>query len=243
MGTILGDNLRALRTIHGITQKELADIAEVTRETVNKWENGSIGNIRNANLDNIRRHFNLSIDDLRSESRGLAASLQANDLSIDRTSASVPLVDTTQLAAFLHNTTQTRHAKPCADSSVPIPSSIYAQHPESFAMLLEVSTMSRVIPLGCCIIVDPQLLPSPNSIVLVATDNISSCDVEYSSDAQSKTDDSHRHYSLRRLHQGSTMSLLSTESYDDEREDIVIPTAELNPIGTVVWFQASKELS
>lgn len=44
--SVIGDNIRALRTVKGegreITQQEIADIAGVTRETVNKWESGAI---------------------------------------------------------------------------------------------------------------------------------------------------------------------------------------------------------
>ena len=76
--SIVGDNIRALRELKGITQQELAAAVHVSRETVNKWENGTIESVRERNLALLREHYGLSMDDLRSEYKGLAAQLHSH---------------------------------------------------------------------------------------------------------------------------------------------------------------------
>ena len=78
--SIVGDNIRALRVMRGqngedMTQSELAEKIGVSRETVNKWETGTIPNLRDSNIKKSRELFSLTVDDLRSESLGLAAQL------------------------------------------------------------------------------------------------------------------------------------------------------------------------
>ena len=39
---MIGDNIRALRTEKGMTQKEIADRLFVTAQAVSRWENGEV---------------------------------------------------------------------------------------------------------------------------------------------------------------------------------------------------------
>lgn len=67
-----GENIRALRDLHGITQEQLATKLGVTRESVVKWESGKI-NIRDRHVSKIVELFGVDPDDIKSDAYGLAA--------------------------------------------------------------------------------------------------------------------------------------------------------------------------
>lgn len=145
--SVIGDNIKALRNLHGLTQQQLADIAGVSRETVNKWETGSIGNVRTSNIEVLRNHFHLSVDDLRSETLGLAAKAQDRNPS-DLGRPCVPVLDSID------------------GEVVEIPATILAHHPNALAYLVPDDSMGRAVPDGCVAIIDPVAKPGTNSIIL-----------------------------------------------------------------------------
>lgn len=239
MGSVLGDNLRALRDMHGLTQQELADIAQVSRETVNKWESGVISSIRTTNIETLRKHFHLCVDDLQSETRGLAAQRRRNtqfdgpDAThvLRKENNAVPLVDLQALYSNLSS--ETTSASRGAEGTlprVPVPEFIWQEHPHAFAIEMNSSVMSRVLPKGSHAIIDPTRPPSSNSLVLAAI----LCEHRSLKRVQ--------HIVIRRLQQGNTAALLSTDSYDAPEEDLVVPTSQLNILGTVIWYQSAHEL-
>ena len=146
--SVIGDNIKALRQLHGLTQQELADLTGVTRETVNKWETGSIGNVRTSHVEVLRERFSLTVDDLRSESCGLAA--KAHDLATPNatTPARVPL-----------------RGVPVG-GTVEVPASLRARHPRAFAWAVTDGSVARSLPVGCHAVVDPDATPTAGSIVL-----------------------------------------------------------------------------
>ena len=149
--SIVGDNIRALRELKGITQQELAAAVHVSRETVNKWENGTIESVRERNLALLREHYGLSMDDLRSEYKGLAAQLHAH---MDAGSTSVH--------------PQVEGAAPAEASLAAVPyvsDILWREHPGAYAIEMD-SSMSRVLPAGCLAFVDPQIQPTNGAIVL-----------------------------------------------------------------------------
>ena len=145
--SVIGDTIRALREFHGLTQQQLADNTGVTRETVNKWETGSIGNVRTSNIEALREHFSLSVDDLRSESCGLAAKARRKSERADAP-AFIPLMGS-------------------SDSQlIELPATILRNHPNALAYRMPDASMSRVLPAGCDAIIDPDATPRAASVVL-----------------------------------------------------------------------------
>lgn len=228
MGNVLGKNLRALRDREGITQQELADIAQVTRETVNKWESGTIGNIRTGNLESILRHFGLDTDDLRSETRGLAAQEAANGESPE-VEGSVPIVTIEELETDPGLPSQLIASR--GGPRIPVLSTVWHGHPNAFAIETDSSSMNRVIPEGCRVIVDPMVKPTSGTIVLVRVSGRGAA-------SQRGAD-----LLMRRLHLGSSTAMLSSETYGEPEQDLVMPTESLDVVGTVVWYQAATELA
>ena len=147
--SIIGDNIRALRQRENLTQQELADIAQVTRETVNKWESGTIEALREHNVKTLRDYFDLSLDDLRSESNGLAAKMRIEGNSGPKTIA-VHRLETLEIIP---------------DRRAYIASRLIHRHPGAFAVEMD-DSMTRVLPEHCHAFVDPDLPASSGSLVL-----------------------------------------------------------------------------
>lgn len=216
--SVVGDNIRALRTLYGkgheLTQSELAEIAGVTRETVNKWESGAIGNIRTANIERLREHFGLSVDDLRSESAGLAARLHVqadNAASHSLASPTIPLRSIDMLDIEMQATID----------RVEVPAALIGKHPHAFAVVVPDDSMLYVLPNGCHAIVDPEVEVVAGSIVLVRSSSAG--------------------YTFRRIFRGAAHTMLSTDGL--ESHDEMIATESLDIAGTVVWFQAPGDLA
>lgn len=54
----ISDNIKILRERYGLTQQELAEIAEVTNKAVSAWESG-ISEPRMGAIEKIAKKFNL----------------------------------------------------------------------------------------------------------------------------------------------------------------------------------------
>lgn len=227
--SVIGNNIKALRTLKGsgreITQQEIADIAGVTRETVNKWESGAIGNIRDSNIQRLRDYFNLTIDDLRSESAGLAAQL-TDSAPVLPHGALTPVASPPAYAPLLGRVHAGDAQEPdVLDDEIPLPANVLAGHPHAYFLQVEGQCMSKVYPEGCFILIDPDKPPTNGSIAVVSIDGAD--------------------YVMRRLYRGATTLVLSPDSWEDGFEDIVITADDDRSVefhGTVVWFQASKEM-
>lgn len=227
--SVIGNNIKALRTLKGsgreITQQEIADIAGVTRETVNKWESGAIGNIRDSNIQRLRDYFNLTIDDLRSESAGLAAQL-TDSAPVLPHGALTPVASPPAYAPLLGRVHAGDAQEPdVLDDEIPLPANVLAGHPHAYFLQVEGQCMSKVYPEGCFILIDPDKPPTNGSIAVVSIDDAD--------------------YVMRRLYRGATTLVLSPDSWEDGFEDIVITADDDRSVefhGTVIWFQASREM-
>lgn len=227
--SVIGNNIKALRTLKGsgreITQQEIADIAGVTRETVNKWESGAIGNIRDSNIQRLRDYFNLTIDDLRSESAGLAAQLTGCAPALPH-GALTPVASPPAYAPLLGRVHAGDAQEPdVLDDEIPLPAEVLEGHPHAYFLQVEGQCMSKVYPEGCFILIDPDKPPTNGSIAVVSIDGAD--------------------YVMRRLYRGASTLVLSPDSWDDGFEDIVLRDIDEHSVefhGTVVWFQASREM-
>ena len=224
----IGDNIRALRTLYGngrdLTQNELAEIIGVTRETVNKWEAGSIGNIRTSNIERLCEHFDLSMDDLRSEIHGLAAQLRKQRESelLERISVKMPV---SQFTVPLVKLDELRNVQELEQplQKVEVTPSIINNHHALYGFKMKDESMGRILPKGCHVFVDLDAEPQARSLVVVSVPEVS------------------EDLLVRRLYLGGTKAMLASEGYEDW-EDIVLERSNLCVIGTVVWVQPPREL-
>lgn len=97
-------------------------------------------------------------------------------------------------------------------------------HPNAFFFEVAGGGMSRTIPDGAMVLVDPDIAPRNGSVVAV------------------ELEDGEPY--LRRLHRGQDTLMLSADGYE-ERDDMVFAGSEADSVlilGTVVWYQSGEEL-
>lgn len=110
------------------------------------------------------------------------------------------------------------------DERISLPYEVWERHRDGYFLQVEDQCMSKIYPEGSYILIDPMQRPTNGSIAVVSIDGAD--------------------YVMRRLYKGSSVLVLSPDSWEAGYEDIVIAgddhTVEF--VGSVVWFQASGEL-
>lgn len=110
------------------------------------------------------------------------------------------------------------------DERISLPYEVWERHRDGYFLQVEGQCMSKIYPEGSYILIDPMQQPTNGSIAVVSIDGAD--------------------YVMRRLYKGSSVLVLSPDSWEAGYEDIVIAgddhTVEF--VGSVVWFQASGEL-
>jgi transcriptional regulator with XRE-family HTH domain len=179
----LAKNIRALRSINGITQTDLARALDLQRSTVTKWETGAILNIRTSHLEELCESFGLSKDDILSSENGLAAQLAAMTGEVDhsRKAGYVPLY-------ALDDDLEVE-----ATSWVELPQSLATGSETSFCVEVRDQGVNRTLPAGCIALVEPADEEVSGKLCLV------------------ELDDGER--IVRRVHAGASNSMLSPESW------------------------------
>lgn len=111
------------------------------------------------------------------------------------------------------------------DERISLPYEVWERHRDGYFLQVEGQCMSKIYPEGSYILIDPTQRPVNGSIAVVSIDGAD--------------------YVMRRLYKGSSVLVLSPDSWEAGYEDIVIddPAAHtVEFVGSVVWFQASGEL-
>ena len=110
------------------------------------------------------------------------------------------------------------------DERISLPYEVWERHRDGYFLQVEGQCMSKIYPEGSYILIDPMQRPVNGSIAVVSIDGAD--------------------YVMRRLYKGSSVLVLSPDSWEEGYDDIVIAgddhTVEF--VGSVVWFQASGEL-
>lgn len=110
------------------------------------------------------------------------------------------------------------------DERISLPYEVWERHRDGYFLQVEGQCMSKIYPEGSYILIDPMQRPTNGSIAVVSIDGAD--------------------YVMRGLYKGSSVLVLSPDSWEEGYDDIVIAgddhTVEF--VGSVVWFQASGEL-
>jgi len=210
------ENLRALLEQYDISQNALAETIGVSAPTVSRWLSGTMS-VRTAHLEALCSEFEVSKDDLTSDSHGLAAQLSARTYGIEP-AASVPLLDACDVDPWLEG------AETPVRRRVQVPREVARNRPRAFACLNLDCGMDRAVPLGAHVVIDPDAQPGNSSVVAVRAETGGSL-------------------ALRRLHRGNSVTMLATDSNTLE-EDLVLQggEAQAQVAGVVVWYQAADVL-
>lgn len=109
----------------------------------------------------------------------------------------------------------------CDDEEIQVPETVVQMHPSAFVLRVEGDCMNKIIPEGCHVAVDTSATPHNGSIVVVENEQYE--------------------HIMRKYYRGSSVVVLSPDSFNEAYEDIVISGDEtLNLVGVVVWWQASE---
>lgn len=224
----VASNIKKLRAIFNVTQKELAAIAGVTENAVSKWENG-YAEPRMGAIERMAACYRISkshliedggmdlIDPATKRPREAAAFPKGAMPVYSSGEASVPLLT----LGRVHAGALTDEDE--AEDRVEVPASVRERHPRAFALVVEGDCMNRVIPDGAHVLVDPDCEPRNGSIVVVETEAYQAV--------------------MRRWYRGSSTLMLTADSYE-QQDDLVfdIDCGPVRVVGTVVWFQSSEEM-
>ena len=215
------ENIDALLVKFDITQEALARIAGVAPSSVNGWRNGAVPR-KNA-IERMCKALEISRDDIMSDEYGLAAkehgryAMPDGAMPVVPSSATVPLLTLGRVhAGAMTDEEEVAHR-------VEVPDSVCENHPRAFALEVEGDCMDRVIPEGSHVLVDPDREPGNGSIAVVETESYSAV--------------------MRRWYRGSSTLMLTADSHA-EQEDMVFGPEDgpVRVVGTVVWWQAPREM-
>lgn len=213
------ENIDALLVKFDITQEALARIAGVAPSSVNGWRNGAVPR-KNA-IERMCQALEITRDDIMSDEFGLAAKehgrVPSGAMPVAASSATVPLLAIGRVhAGSMTDEEEVSHR-------VEVPASVLSGHPRAFALEVEGDCMDRVIPEGSHVLVDPDREPGNGSIAVVETDSYQAV--------------------MRRWYRGSSTLMLTADSHS-EQEDMVFGPDDgpVRVVGTVVWWQAPREM-
>lgn len=222
----VADNIKKLRDIFGVTQRELADIAGVTENAVSKWENG-YSEPRMGAIERMAACYGLKKRHIIED-----GGMDMIDPITKKPRRELPpnaIIPKASQPAYLPLRGRVHAGKPCdpdvIDDQIELPANVAARHPNGYFLEVEGDCMDKVYPEGCHILIDPCKEPQNGSVAVVS---INGAD-----------------YVMRRMLRTANTMVLSPESWNKTHDDVIITadserTVEL--VGTVVWFQASKEM-
>lgn len=159
----IGDNLYCLRVDLGLSQAQIAEMAQVAQTTVSSWECGQC-TPRFDNLMNLVDKLGIDYDLLASEESGYAFKTRNKRharKSTDPFSGHSRKKAASAIGETFAPIVATVSAGPMTESRqieglFPVPSALKKRHPNAFFLRIEGESMNRRLPNGCLALVDPN---------------------------------------------------------------------------------------
>ncbi len=222
----IAGNIKQLRKIFGVTQRELAEIAGVTENAVSKWENG-YAEPRMGAIERMAACYRISkshiIEDGGMDQIDPVTKKPKETIPVN---AIFPAPARPAYAPLLGRVHAGDAQEPeVLDERISLPYEVWENHKNAYFLQVEGSCMSKVYPEGSYILIDERREPRNGSIAVVSIDGAD--------------------YVMRRLYRGANTLILSPDSWEDGYEDIVIIDGDGHTVefkGCVVWFQSSEEM-
>lgn len=207
-------NIKRLRELHNITQRELAAIVGVSDKAVWTWENETV-EPRIGYVQALADHFGLPVSALI-EAGGMDQVDPVTKRLRPRASKS-----TAPLYAAICAGTPIQSIE--AEGQIPVPEHILEEHPKGFFLRVSGESMNRVLPNGSFAFVDPDSDVVNGDVAVVV---VNGCDA-----------------AIKRVHRFSSSVVLEPDSLDDQFKETVFDYArdeasEVKVIGRVVWYVA-----
>lgn len=225
----VADNIRKIRSIFNVTQRELAEIAGVSENAVSKWEN-DYAEPRMGAVERIAACYGLSkyniiedggmdlIDPITHKPKPFP--IQGAIRVVPEDMVEVPVLARVHAGKFTDPDDLSEKL-----DQVTIPRFLVDSDPDTYALESEGDCMNLMYPEGCTIVVSPNKEPINGSVVVAKIDG---------NDAI-----------MREMFRTPDTLVLSPRSSNPEHKDIVIRTEDghtVELVGKVVWFQARQEM-
>ena len=139
----IGKNIKKLREIHNLSQKELAEIAGVSDKAVSTWENG-IKEPRMGAIQKIADHFGILKSDLIEDEKIKRIN---SHHKINGDSVPMPLLGSISAGVPLEMIPVIEH--------VNVPREIADVYPDGFLVTVNGDSMNKIIPTGALALIDP----------------------------------------------------------------------------------------
>ncbi len=224
----VADNIKAIRNIFNVTQRELAEVAGVTENAVSKWENG-YAEPRMGAVEKIAACYGLSKLNII-EDGGMDNFDPVTRKERPAIPGAVPIAPSP--AAYLPvmgNIHAGAAEEPCVYSGemAQVPAWVEREHPNAFLLKVEGDCMDRVYPEGCMVAIDPDAEAVSGCVAAVQIDD---------------TD-----FVMRRYIRTADTLVLSPDSFNPAHRDRVFTRDDwddhfVRVVGRVVWFMGDGEL-
>ncbi|MED3888262.1 XRE family transcriptional regulator [Priestia aryabhattai] len=215
----IGKNIKKLREIHNLSQKELAEIAGVSDKAVSTWENG-LKDPRMGAIQKIADHFNIKKSDIIEEKDviGTPTSLP-NFKPIDGFSKQMPLLGSISAGTPLEMVP--------VKEWVNVPAEVANKYPYAFLVKVDGDSMNKVIPPNALALIDPTQEIRNGDIAAVAVNGYDA--------------------TLKRFFKFQDGITLEPESYNPKHKTQYYDakSQEYNPIhlkGRLVWYMAPLDI-
>lgn len=223
----IAENIKELRSIFDVTQKELARVAGVTENAVSKWENG-YAEPRMGAIERMASCYGLSKMHIIEDGGMSLVDPVTKRPRIPRAAGAVPAQGMKMAPVPLLG--RVHAGKPVEPDefdgeTADVPAFLLDEDPDTYALTAEGDCMNKVYPEGCIIAVSPNRHPQNGSVAVVTIDGTETV--------------------MRRMYRTPDTLVLSPDSFNAEHRDIVITSGDGRTVefgGKVVWFQASKEM-
>ena len=228
------ENIIKLRSLFGLTQEQLANIAGVSRGAVSQWE-GGFSEPRMGAIQNIADNLGIMKSNIIED--GGMDFVQVDPITRRVTATNNTVIPGNAIRVVPSEDVMvpvkvvgTVHAGDpdegfAATDIAPLPKTIWERHKSSFALQARGWCMDNVFSDQSIVFVDPAMQPQDNSICVFLLDGTETV--------------------VRRLKVGSTFDMLTPDSHDKSIEDIIVKkdgTRECVCQGVVFFYQAPREM-
>lgn len=139
----IGKNIKKLRELHNLSQKELAEIAGVSDKAVSTWEN-ELKEPRMGTIQKIADHFGILKSDIIEDQK--VNRLNNND-TLKADSIPVPLLGSIAAGVPLEMIP--------VKEMVNVPREVAETYPEAFLVQVTGDSMNKIVPSGALALIDP----------------------------------------------------------------------------------------
>ncbi|MCM3598970.1 helix-turn-helix domain-containing protein [Metabacillus idriensis] len=215
----IGKNIKKLREIHNLSQKDLAEIAGVSDKAVSTWENG-LKDPRMGAIQKIADHFGILKSDIIEDK-----DYKVNPINpkmpnkVEGYSKSMPLLGSIAAGLPLEMIT--------VQEWVNVPREVAEKYPNAFLVKVSGDSMNKVIPPDALALIDPTIEVKNGDIAAVAVNGYDA--------------------TLKRFFKFQNGITLEPESFNNKHVTQFYGSKEqeFNPIhikGKLVWYMAPLDI-